>query len=259
MSSARSRGTGQSSTQSTGTRNVSRPSDVEHRRHAARTGTEEHHPPRPVRRLDEISVAGVLDRAVGAAVAEDRDSPGSSPTAPSGTGPGRSVTACPRSVPPSAMRRYHQSPRRKRCGASGNCRPVPGHASVGPSSTSPVRSSIRNRWMPPPEKWTQQLPSSSQARSGSMPGALDAHRFGPRTGRVLGGHEEVHDGGAGEDRRDHPEAAVVVPDGRREHAARRERLGPPQVELGRAVERVAHLGPGDEIGRAEDRGRPGST
>jgi hypothetical protein len=39
---------------------------------AARPHPEQDHPPGPVRRLDQISVAGVLDRPAGAAVSEDR-------------------------------------------------------------------------------------------------------------------------------------------------------------------------------------------
>ena len=53
---------------------------------------------------------------------------------PSGAGPRAMLTPWPRSVPPSAIIRYQWSPRRYRCGASGNFRPVPDHKERGSSS-----------------------------------------------------------------------------------------------------------------------------
>ena len=44
----------------------------------------------------------------------------------------------PRSVPPSAIIRYHQSPIRYRWGASGNINPLPDHSDRGGSSARPA-------------------------------------------------------------------------------------------------------------------------
>ena len=116
--------TGQPSTQATGTRKVSRPSTWNPASPPLGRDPEQHHPPRAVGRLDEVGVAGVLDRLVGAAVAEDRVGRAALPTGRSATGPGRST---PRG-------RGRCRPRRSagttvaladRCGASGNCNPVP--------------------------------------------------------------------------------------------------------------------------------------
>lgn len=69
------------------------------------------------------------------------------------------------------MSKYQVPARSKRCGASGYCRPVPDQVGSGTVRSAPVSVSIRERAMPPrPEKCTQQLPSLSQAKSGSMPG-----------------------------------------------------------------------------------------
>ena len=67
------------------------------------------HRPAAVRALDQVGVAGVLHRLVGAAVGEDRVARVALER-PCGERPRAIVTACPRSVPPSAISRYHQSP-----------------------------------------------------------------------------------------------------------------------------------------------------
>jgi hypothetical protein len=70
-SSARSPITGQSSTHSTGDEERLPPEHLEPRRRASRAAAEQDHPPRPVWRFDQVGVTGVLDRAVGAPVADD--------------------------------------------------------------------------------------------------------------------------------------------------------------------------------------------
>ncbi len=87
---------------------------------------------------------------------------------PSGAGPRAIETPWPRSVPPSAIIRYQYSPIRYRCGASGALAPgVPDQSRFDSPSVSPVARSIR--YCPTPATVHQQLPSSSHARSGSMP------------------------------------------------------------------------------------------
>ena len=129
--------TGQPSTQSTGTRNVSRPRTW-NPACAARPGAEQHHPPRPVGRLDEVGVAGVLDRAVGAAVAEDRVGRAAAPTVRSATGRGRSTPRGPARCRP--RRSAGTTSRRARRGAAprGTAGRCPTTSASGPSSTSPV-------------------------------------------------------------------------------------------------------------------------
>lgn len=86
-----------------------------------------------------------------------------------GAGPRATETACPRSVPPSEISRYQWSPTWYRCGASGALAPgVPDHSGRGSPNVSPVYGSIRTWEIP--ATVTQHTPSSSQARSGSMPG-----------------------------------------------------------------------------------------
>ena len=57
---------------------------------------------------------------------------------PSGEGPRATLMPCPRSVPPSAISRYQESPRWYRCGASGNFSPAPDHSERGASSALPA-------------------------------------------------------------------------------------------------------------------------
>ena len=188
------------------------PEHVEAGRRATRSGAEQHHPPRPVGCLDQVGVTRVLYRPGGAAVAEDRVGAGSSPTGPSARALRAIDTAWPRSVPPSARRRYQTPSRSKRCGASGYCSPVPDQVGVGPSSTAPV--SVVDS-------------ASLESTAGRVVDPANSRRVPRRgPGRCPDGDRTGSDHGpAGsspvtkswrqapcvrEDRRDHPEPPVVV-------------------------------------------------
>ena len=69
--------------------------------------------------------------------------PGAFSNGPSGLVARATLTLWPRSVPPSAITRYHQSPMRYRCGASGNWPPTPDQMLRGSSSARPDSRSTR--------------------------------------------------------------------------------------------------------------------
>ena len=151
MSSASSPGTGQPSTQSTGTRNVSRPSTWNTGvmpRGRVPSSTIHHDPSvastrsawpvfwigRSVLRWLRIGLAGQLSHGpVGRRAAGDRDAV-----------PALGAALGDQQVPPVAA---PEEVRRLRILQAG-----PRPRELGPSSTSPVRSSIRHRSMPPPRE-----------------------------------------------------------------------------------------------------------
>ena len=83
------------------------------------------------------------------------------------------------------------------------------------------------------------------------PGQMD--RVGPWASGDISGDEEVEGPVVNRHGRDHPQPASMEADGRRVDPAEPALLGRRQVELRLAIERVADLGPVDEVGRPEHR------
>ena len=148
------------------------------------------------------------------------------------------VTACPRSVPPSAMSRYHQLADPVEVRALGElaagARPQP--AALGQHLAG---QRVDRRLDDALAALRAEAGVGHQAGAVVVPGEVgvdahrrrDAHRLRPRAGRVLGVHEQLA-AVVGPVRRDHPEPAVVVAQRRREDPARR--AGLRDVELRRA-------------------------
>src|SRR5690606_12978007 len=116
--------TGQpSSSHSTGVRNVSRPSTCTSGvKPRGRTPSSTIH--RRPSGAGTRSAWPVFWTGRGLPLWVSRGLPGAPSQGPRGERLRATDTLWPRSVPPSAMSRYHQSPMRYRCGASGNFRPV---------------------------------------------------------------------------------------------------------------------------------------
>ena len=160
----------QPSTHSTGARNVSRPSG-------------ENVAMNPTGRTPSSTAAvppsGVSTRSAWprfctgkpVLLADSTGLAGSPVNGPRGEGPRATLTAWPRSVPPSATSRYQRSPWRWTCGPSGAYNPEPDQSGRTGSSASPVPRSTATCWMPRPiaANVTSAVPSSSQTRSGSIP------------------------------------------------------------------------------------------
>ena len=210
--------------------------------------SQQHHPPRSVGCLDQVPVAGALDRGAGAAMAHDgvgrarlEGTPGRGPARDRGTvaplRPAFGDEQVPVLADPVQVRRF---------GELGARRPGPQPARLTERLASRgINADLLDPGIGAPAA-ALLIPGQVRVESGDR-GYRD--RVRPRAGGVGGGeqHGAAMRGVPG----DQPEPAIVVPKRRRVDATGRRR--PFQGQLARPVQRVANLVPVHQVPAVKDR------
>lgn len=162
-------------------------------------------------------------------------------------------TAWPRSVPPSAMSRYHQPSRRNRCGPSACARgPLPQRPLLGEQlACLRVDDRLMDTVQRPGEIAGAVLVPGQVGVDSD--GARRVHGVAPLTGGVVGPDDQMTFPDVVDVGRDEPERAVMV--AQRRSVDARAGCGEPggDVELRGAGQDVADLFPLHQVGAVEDR------
>lgn len=220
------------------------------RKCAARSCAEEHERPGPVGELSQIRVPGRLHCVAGAAVGEDRIRrcrlERTLRAEGAGDGhhvPGTGAALRDEQVPP--------LPSSDEMGAFGvrSARPVPQSPWRGEHRSGPgVHRGLRDATV-------HDVAPCDQARAVVLPGdvRVDPHQTGD-VDRLAPGppwigcmHQQMPAGDLVDVRGDHPEQPVMVPQRRRVYPAACSRDPRPHHEVGRTIQDIADLCPGDEV------------